>query len=264
MPVASPPRTKPTCASCGCRSRSVALRFRVPNFSAWYDDRARSLHPALTLPQFERLGLDATGFDALFAALDANGDGVVTLDEWVAGMRLLKGGQRRRPSRNVASFLGSSHDAAALFALCDTNGDGRISRSELAHVLASHSSTALSATEFEELWAMLDRNDDKSITLDEWTHALRWEGARHAVAGDATEQPTAAAQLTALEAYVRALHDRLVATAQRAADKGMTKTAHAVVDIVDWEALAVVEAAVGKPLADPNMRARVAAIHELK
>ena len=100
--------------------------------------------------------------DATFAALDANGDGAISLQELQAHL----------------GAIGYSDAAAGrLFALLDDNADGELSRDELraAFVRLSEDPAALRAqldlarvhAEADELFAALDRNGDGEVSAGE-------------------------------------------------------------------------------------------------
>lgn len=56
--------------------------------------------------------------DAMFEAIDENGDGLISADEY---------------RRMIEAWSGEPADTDAVFPLLDTDGDGRISRAEFAH-----------------------------------------------------------------------------------------------------------------------------------
>lgn len=215
---------------------------------------------------FAALHLDVTpqGFESLFLALDkdkvidarwraalqlldqvwTSQNGVITLDEFMGGFRMLQhpaavaAPAHEQPSA-FAGFLQNydQHTGTELFQLCDLDHDGSISRDELRTVLTTHAHIAVRASDFDALWARLDANGDGRISLAEFLAAMQWEAARESNRHAPPQQ-----QLAALRVFTASLVNNVIQTAQRAADKGMVKTAHACVEVIDVAAAQAVGA----------------------
>ncbi len=195
---------------------------------------------------FTALELHVTpqGFESLFLALDKGNDGVITLDDFICGFRMLHHPDSTAhtdgaASASFANFLRNydQHTGAELFKLCDLDHDGSISRDELRAVLTTHAHLTVSAAAFESLWARLDTNGDGRISLQEFLCAMQWESARESNKHAPPQQ-----QLAALRAFTNATIVNVIQTAQRAADKGLIKTAHACIDVIDVAAALAVDA----------------------
>ncbi len=198
------------------------------------------------------LNVDAseTGLNVLFQALDTNRDGVITLDEFSAGFRLLREGRQSTSSSSSGlRSLAAAYDRVTfseLFAALDAHGDGKVSRAELRQLLES-GGHAVSDQDFEMLWHAFDTNGDNVITEAEFHHGMTWLGVHMACApnGDPTKL---------LAEICKTLIVTTGETAQRAFAKGQIKTAKAIAAIVDLPALGHAEARLGHALIDAETK----------
>jgi len=144
-----------------------------------------------------------TTSDKLFSKIDANGDGSISKDELsafessmqaqfqnsVTGsqqdsmslLALLQGASGADGSTsNTGATTAQSTSANDLFSKIDTNGDGSISKDELAKAMSGHhhhhhaestdsSSQAQASSPLDQLFSKIDTNGDGSISKDELT-----------------------------------------------------------------------------------------------
>ena len=101
-------------------------------------------------------------------AMDANGDGVISMDEMKAGMARMMGVE----PTGRAGQMGEMR-----FARLDTNGDGALSADEMA-----------ADNRFTQIFKRIDQNGDGTLDKDELAQAQTWaqehRGKKHGRRGD--------------------------------------------------------------------------------
>jgi Ca2+-binding EF-hand superfamily protein len=195
-----------------------------------------------------------TGVNVLFQALDTDRNGVIDVEEFCQGMRLLA--DEKRSTATSSSSTGLRSLAAAydrvtfseLFRAVDVNKDGKIDRAELRNVLES-GGHSVDAAEFEALWRTFDVNHDNAITETEFHHGLLWINVHLAC--------SARDPVVLLAEICRTLIGNTADTAHRAFEKGQGKTAKSIAGIVDLSALAHAETFLARPLLDAAVRKRI-------
>jgi Ca2+-binding EF-hand superfamily protein len=118
---------------------------------------------------------------AIFKTLDRNGDGVITLDEWLAA------GRKEQVFRSI-----------------DTNHDGQVTLEEFAVAMPATSSAPASLQSMiSGMFKAMDRNGDGVITLDEWIAAGRHEKGFQRLDANHDGKITLQEFETALATYMR-------------------------------------------------------------
>eukprot|EP00964_Phaeocystis_antarctica_P130381 scaffold94247_cov61-Phaeocystis_antarctica.AAC.4 len=120
-------------------------------------DKSGEISPAELVMHLLGLGQDHESVSELFAALDTDGDGRISREEFIAGFDKLEA--ELEPEAEAA--------AAATFAAVDADKSGKLDLEELVSALAA-SGDAADREEVEALFKRLDVNGDGSITMEEW------------------------------------------------------------------------------------------------
>jgi hypothetical protein len=102
------------------------------------------------------------GFWGVFAAMDSDGDGRVTLDEWFRGMDALTSSEEQ-----YDRVIGQMVDQ--LFDLLDADRDGRVSYEEFSLWLDA---TNVDPTSAREAFPRLDLDGDGILSKDEVTYLM--------------------------------------------------------------------------------------------
>ena len=120
-------------------------------------DKSGEIEPAELVMHLLGLGQDHESVSELFAALDTDGDGKISREEFIAGFDKLEA--EMEPEAEAA--------AAATFAAVDADKSGKLDLEELLSALAAAGDDADRA-EVEALFKRLDVNGDGAITMEEW------------------------------------------------------------------------------------------------
>ena len=130
-------------------------------------DKSGEIEPAELVMHLLGLGQDHESVSELFAALDTDGDGRISREEFIAGFDKLEA--ELEPEAEAA--------AAATFAAVDADKSGKLDLEELVSALAA-AGDAADRAEVEALFKRLDVNGDGAITMEEWV-----AGAGHSGGG---------------------------------------------------------------------------------
>lgn len=106
-----------------------------------------------------KLGVQKSLSDAqkMIDGKDKNGDGMIDLSEFIALMQGIK--------RNTG--------LKSAFHTYDTNGDGRISRTELCQFFETHQRNLLSKEQLDSLMKELDTNEEGEIDYEEFKKMMK-------------------------------------------------------------------------------------------
>jgi Ca2+-binding EF-hand superfamily protein len=152
-----------TISGIGAQSASQLTRaaFKPPSFASLDSNGADSLtldELKLNAPKGASNAKDTGRAEALFSAMDGNGDGNVTSTEKDA-FDATMAGQRQSMAFMTQQLAGPTN--ADIFAATDTNGDGSVSIAELG---ADDGASSISKESLQKLFDMIDGNGDGSIT----------------------------------------------------------------------------------------------------
>jgi len=228
---------------------------------------------------FQRLDLHTTdqSFDALFSALDRNGDGIISLEEFMGGFKWLRKSPSfyqtstpapaKKPLRkhsSISEFVSGFSDETGkeLFSMCDKDGDGQVTAKELLSVMQKDLHMHVGKEEFEALWQALDENHDGRVNEQEFLHAIHWFRAAHH--NDEHNLLSTEQKLSVVIQFCQKLLQDTVDMAQRAADKDKLKTAHSILQLIDMDALSSVEEFGGTILLDKKRKQLVHSINSSK
>lgn len=155
-----------TSSGIGAQSASQLMRtaFRAPSFASLDtngDDSLTLDELKLTAPKGASNAQGKDRAEALFSAMDGNGDGSVTSTEKDA-FDAQMASQRQTMAFMTQQMAGPSN--ADIFAQTDSNGDGSVSIAELGDDKAASS---ISPEGLQKLFDMIDSNGDGAITETE-------------------------------------------------------------------------------------------------
>ena len=120
-------------------------------------DKSGEIEPAELVMHLLGLGQEHDSVSVLFKALDTDGDGKISREEFIAGFDKLQA--ELEPEAEAA--------AAATFAAVDADKSGKLDLEELVSALAA-AGDAADRAEVEALFKRLDVNGDGAITMEEW------------------------------------------------------------------------------------------------
>lgn len=200
------------------------------------------------------LSFSEAALSKLFAALDKDNDGAITLQEFISGFGMLT--KARPPPKRSPSLHGFIHDfnrakGHQLFGKVDRNNDAFISVGELRAAVGK----TMPEEDFQLLWKELDKNGDGKVSEDEFITTLEWLSVH--VACDDHEKHEAS-----LEKLTQQLLSSCIDTAQRALAKGATKTAHSIIEMIDLDTVTKTEKHTGITLLTPQQREQLNLIIE--
>ncbi|KAJ0407770.1 hypothetical protein ATCC90586_003272 [Pythium insidiosum] len=159
----TPERPKETAAI--HRTSTVNMDMFKEAFALFDKDESGYIDCSELMRVLEALGqrLSMTEVEAIMRDADTDGDGKISFLEFVAMMnkRLFRRGE-------LTDF-----DLRAAFKLFDSNDDGFISASELAHVLCVLGGQSVSNSTVKQLIATVDVNDDGRIDFEEFGELMR-------------------------------------------------------------------------------------------
>ncbi|GLE09805.1 hypothetical protein PINS_up021661 [Pythium insidiosum] len=147
------------------RTSTVNMDMFKEAFALFDKDESGYIDCSELMRVLEALGqrLSMTEVEAIMRDADTDGDGKISFLEFVAMMnkRLFRRGEL------------TDYDLRAAFKLFDSNGDGFISASELAHVLCVLGGQSVSEATVKQLIATVDVNDDGRIDFEEFGELMR-------------------------------------------------------------------------------------------
>ena len=120
---------------------------------------------------FKAIGISQIDFDDAFRSFDANGDEVISFEEFDANLH-------RRTRSKIESLLNDEGcieglkplvDVAAVFAQIDTDNSGTLSIEELTHAF---NILDLSTDDMDAVMKTFDTDEDGQISLEEWKMGL--------------------------------------------------------------------------------------------
>jgi Ca2+-binding EF-hand superfamily protein len=267
----------------------------------YFDDIDQDKDGQITLPELSVLLKEWTfatdaEIETLFNELDQNGDKKISFQEFVHGLQWMQKSmwlqsqepaqehspslppkseqsQKKRPdslkrSASIANFLNSLKEEQIkeireLFKLCDTDGDGVITKEELSKLMADLGVETTKA-DFEVFFKNLDINDDGKIEFDEFLSGMRWlqKGLKVANAAasiqknkqkDSVEPDQSLREKNvALTNYLKELISKIITQAQESLKNKHARTADTLLRLLDVEELAQMENIVG-PLANKEL-----------